>query len=475
MIFQRPPFRPPTSPADAAPCDAAAAPQVLIVYYSLSGVTAVVAKRLAEHLQADVLALGPQGEPARGLTGRLAAWWQQLRGAADSAAAAPPTAPDRRYRLVLIGAPIWLLRPAAPLWSALRALDLRGAAVAGFFTMTHAYNPYSAARLAAQVQAGGGRYLSHFTVQYRGAPERAGHDAALHLQIDSLLTAHLPAWQQQARLDPAGLRQPDSAPRPRPSAVEQVRRSTVLVGLQPRGTRPPLFCVTSGYGDVLALATLAQQVGQDQPFYVLQPPTDLKVVPLVGDAAHTQHRLDLVRAYVEAIRQVAPRGPYRIAGYSAGGLMASAVAEYLSGSGAAVEHLILLDPAGSVPRWEYRLFTSLKAWVNRRIPRIDPRRSRVWHLYHAYFTDDGFMLHVGAVTGYVPYRCAARTTFINATGSLMRFTLRLPRWRWAVGEQLALREVPGDHLTFFRAPHVATLALCLRELLREPPAPAAAP
>ncbi len=106
---------------------------------------------------------------------------------------------------------------------------MRGAAVAGFFTMTHAYNPYSAARLAAQVQAGGGRYLSHFTVQYRGAPERAGHDAALHLQIDSLLSAHLPAWQQQARLDPAGLRQPDSAPRPQATAAPHRRRCQIAL------------------------------------------------------------------------------------------------------------------------------------------------------------------------------------------------------------------------------------------------------
>jgi thioesterase domain-containing protein len=389
-------------------------------------------------------------------------------------AAPPPVAtPPGRYRLILVGTPIWFSRPAAPLLSALSTLDLRGAAVAGFFTLTHGYDAAaSVSSLAEAVRARGGRYLGHFTVKHRRSRQAASEDAALLQQVDSLVAAHLPSWQEQAKLGAGAIQKP----LPRPQAPTPRSHASVLVGLQPRGSKPPLFCVTSGYGDVLALAALAQQIGPEQPFYVLQPSTELKAAPLADPLSHLQHRLALTRTYAEAIRQVAPTGPYRIAGYSAGGLMAAAVAEYLTGGGAEVEHLILLDPAGSVPGWEYRLFLSLKSWVNRHIPSVDPRRSRVFHVYHAYFTDDGFLLHVGAVTDYVPSRAATRITFVNARDSLMRFTLRLKRWRRAVGETLEFREVPGDHLTFFRMPNAATLALCLRELLREDrPRPTPAP
>src|SRR6185436_15152495 len=119
--------------------------------------------------------------------------------------------------------------------------------------------------------------------------------------------------------------------------------------LKPCGSRPPLFCVTSGYGDVLALTALAQRMAAERPFYALQPPLDMAAAPLAGPEASAARRVELCRAYAEAIRKVAPHGPYHLAGYSAGGLMAAAVAAHLRGAGAAVRDLFLLDPAGSVP------------------------------------------------------------------------------------------------------------------------------
>ncbi|HEY6397455.1 MAG TPA: amino acid adenylation domain-containing protein, partial [Solirubrobacteraceae bacterium] len=47
-------------------------------------------------------------------------------------------------------------------------------------------------------------------------------------------------------------------------------RFTSLVAIQPRGSRPPLFCFHGGAGTILHLAELSRRLGPDQPFYALQ-------------------------------------------------------------------------------------------------------------------------------------------------------------------------------------------------------------
>lgn len=452
-------LRPPVSAASTAAVRPA---DVLVVYYSFSGVTEAVARRIAARFSADLLALDSHGtlagvndaSPGRplGLLGRLRALREALHGAR---VAAPPRIEPRR-RLVLVLAPIWLFGPAPPLVARLREVDWGGAAVFGIFTYATVYAPHTARVLAESVEARGGRYMGHAGLRLRGAD-----DPALGREIDALIDAHLPAWRLLARLDPE--RPTASVPAPRPASARV--GGSILVSLKPRGSLPPLFCVTSGYGDVLALAALASRMAPERPFYALQPPPELPAEPLAGPEAIARRRVELCCAYADAIRSVTPRGPYHLAGYSAGALMATVVAAHLRGIGDEVRHLILLDPPGGVPPWEYRLFVRARALVQRHIPKLAPDRARILHVYHAYFTDAGFLHHVGAVTGYTPHRAADRVTFVTARDSLMRFTIRILRWRAALGDALEFRSVPGDHLTFLRPPHVDALAACIRDLL----------
>ncbi|HEX9810361.1 MAG TPA: non-ribosomal peptide synthetase [Alphaproteobacteria bacterium] len=110
-----------------------------------------------------------------------------------------------------------------------------------------------------------------------------------------------------------------------------------LVALKPGGTRPPFFCVHGGDGHVIGFRHLANLLGDDQPFYALQPPWTFANGPLpetVGDMAET---------YIAAMRAVQPRGPYALGGYSFGGAVAYEMACRLRRAGEPVALLAILD------------------------------------------------------------------------------------------------------------------------------------
>jgi thioesterase domain-containing protein/acyl carrier protein len=110
-----------------------------------------------------------------------------------------------------------------------------------------------------------------------------------------------------------------------------------LVPIQPAGSRPPLFCVHPGGGNVLAYAPLARHLGSDQPFYAFQAP-GLEVGQQPLDSVE-----QMSACYLAALRQAQPQGPYRLAGHSFGGLVAYEMARQLREQGYAVSLLALLD------------------------------------------------------------------------------------------------------------------------------------
>ncbi len=59
--------------------------------------------------------------------------------------------------------------------------------------------------------------------------------------------------------------------------------------------------------------------------------------------------VELAKVQVASIREIQPSGPYRIAGYSFGGLVALEIAQQLRGDGQEVELLFLLDPMPPYP------------------------------------------------------------------------------------------------------------------------------
>ncbi|HYK42874.1 MAG TPA: amino acid adenylation domain-containing protein, partial [Thermoanaerobaculia bacterium] len=110
-----------------------------------------------------------------------------------------------------------------------------------------------------------------------------------------------------------------------------------LVPIQARGTRPPLFCMHAGAGTILYYQELARLLGPDQPIYGLQ------AQGLYGDAPPHADIEEMAAHYAREIRTVQPEGPYHLAGFCFGGLLAFAVAQRLRMEGNEIGLLASFD------------------------------------------------------------------------------------------------------------------------------------
>jgi non-ribosomal peptide synthetase component F/thioesterase domain-containing protein/acyl carrier protein len=116
-----------------------------------------------------------------------------------------------------------------------------------------------------------------------------------------------------------------------------------LVPIQPAGAGRPFFCVHPGGGIVYCYQELARRLGTDQPFYGLQAS---------GLDAGTEpfDRIEPMAArYIAAVRAVQPAGPYRLGGWSLGGLVAYEMACQLRAQGEEVSELVIFDTPAPPP------------------------------------------------------------------------------------------------------------------------------
>jgi amino acid adenylation domain-containing protein len=117
-----------------------------------------------------------------------------------------------------------------------------------------------------------------------------------------------------------------------------------LVPIRASGGLPPLFLVHPLGGNVLCYVRLAKHLAADQPVYGLQAAGG------VAGSAPLCSVPELADSYLAAIRRVRPHGPYRIGGWSFGGIVAFEMARRLRlDDQDAVEALILLDPIAHRP------------------------------------------------------------------------------------------------------------------------------
>jgi amino acid adenylation domain-containing protein len=116
---------------------------------------------------------------------------------------------------------------------------------------------------------------------------------------------------------------------------ETPEAATPLVPLWTEGTRRPLFLVHPVGGSVFCYTDLVRALGPDQPVYGLQSPED--------DATAPASLEEMAGRYLKALHAVQPEGPYRLGGWSMGGVVAFEMARQLSTRGEEVEQLAVLD------------------------------------------------------------------------------------------------------------------------------------
>jgi amino acid adenylation domain-containing protein len=116
------------------------------------------------------------------------------------------------------------------------------------------------------------------------------------------------------------------------------------VAVRQTGSRRPLFLAHEGAGSVAYAQVLHPHLDPEIPVYVLPAAPDSEPPLRTVQAMATR--------MVRMIREVQPEGPYRVAGWSFGGLLAYEIAAQLIGQDQAVEFVGMMDtrhPAGAGP------------------------------------------------------------------------------------------------------------------------------
>ncbi|MEM7581911.1 MAG: amino acid adenylation domain-containing protein [Acidobacteriota bacterium] len=281
------------------------------------------------------------------------------------------------------------------------------------------------------------------------------------------------------------------------SASDQpmVEASSCLVPLRAHGKRSPLFLVHAADGDATAFLPLVSALDEDQPVYGLQAPG------LADAGSEVPHKTlsDLASHYVDEICRAQPQGPYRLGGWSMGGVIALEMARQLETAGRHVDFVALLDsvphpvedpelaglegplqqlaafgsalgldgPAlrslasglASLDEADLLSELAMRASAAGRLPRgVDSvdlqRRLAVYEAHLAAWTDHELASIVAPRVLFAAGDEDART--------------RSQTWL-ATGVPVEVQPVSGDHHSILRPPAVTALAAALGELLKAPP------
>jgi thioesterase domain-containing protein/acyl carrier protein len=112
---------------------------------------------------------------------------------------------------------------------------------------------------------------------------------------------------------------------------------TSIVPIQPYGDCPPLFCVHPAGGMVQCYMGLSRLLGAEQPLYGLQSkglePNQPALISIEEMAA----------SYIQDLRAIQPHGPYHLAGWSLGGIVAYEIAQQLTAQQEEVRMLALFE------------------------------------------------------------------------------------------------------------------------------------
>jgi thioesterase domain-containing protein len=129
--------------------------------------------------------------------------------------------------------------------------------------------------------------------------------------------------------------------------VHSLRSS--LVAVQPSGTKLPLFCVHGHSGEIFQCRNLPLSLGADQPVF------GLRSQGLSGETPYFTVD-EMASHYLREIRAVQWKGPYFLAGYCFGGMVAYEMARLLKTQGQEVALLVMFNtPApGSLKWWPFK-------------------------------------------------------------------------------------------------------------------------
>nr|WP_223194784.1 non-ribosomal peptide synthase/polyketide synthase [Pseudomonas sp. PSB18] len=258
------------------------------------------------------------------------------------------------------------------------------------------------------------------------------------------------------------------------------------------GRQPPLFFIHEGTGEALPYERLASHLDPELGLYAVQAAAELE------DGVDNP---TLAKRYITLLRAVQPDGPYRLAGWSAGGVLAYEMARQLLGEDEQVTFLGLIDssqpgalraPVLPFSLDESELREQLLGYLATQ--QVDEDRQVPWHSG----LDLDAVLATARSRGWLPpafdrpaliRRARLNLTLRNAMVRYRPAPLGLPvhlfravstrpeltgardlgaDWRTLLGADLVEQRIAGDHWSIMRDPtHLQGLAAALERALAQ--------
>lgn len=231
------------------------------------------------------------------------------------------------------------------------------------------------------------------------------------------------------------------------------------------GSRRPLFVTHVRDGHLSDYYQLAHCLAPDQPVYGLQ------ARGVFGQGRPDSSIEEIALNCIESMKLAQPKGPYQIAGYSSGGVVAYEMAQQLHRQGESVSLLVLIDTidtsAFSSKAWKVAFQSALGG-------KTHPLRNLVyWGLsYYSKITRPGSLndirkAHRRAHMSYRPLPYEGRLVYILAEASLKDTEMEFLAWRDSFRPGVEKIVLPGTHGGLVAHPGVRALAEQLQRLMDE--------
>ena len=268
-----------------------------------------------------------------------------------------------------------------------------------------------------------------------------------------------------------------------------------LTPLQVQPGAPPLYFVHPAGGALFWYLALLQQLGATYNAYGLQGHG------LYGDQAPLTSIPAMAHSYVTAIKAKQPTGPYTLAGYSMGGVIAFEVAQQLREQGDRIANLFLLDaylytarlpyPGRDIADEDERLIVRMLAalpqgqsrQLHQQLRRLPDHQTRIAHLFALgqqsgripptyTLVDlrrmyDAMAAHVEALSSYQPRPYAGKVIFVQCQDRSESTIVPYLDWAKVAHGGVEQHQAPGKHSTLMEEPQVQAVARILHRYLQQ--------
>ncbi|GAB3738136.1 amino acid adenylation domain-containing protein [Spirosoma lituiforme] len=264
-----------------------------------------------------------------------------------------------------------------------------------------------------------------------------------------------------------------------------------LVPIKPLGTKTPLYIIHGAGLHVMLFNTLAKNMDADQPIFGLQA----KGINGVDEPLSSIE--EIAAYYIMAIRAQNPDGPYALAGYSFGGIIAYEMCRQLKQMGKEVKVLAMFDThadqSNYLDPWISKVwgnvqiglkkylytFVLLKKDISGTISykkgsikrRVTTMYSKLKYTanYHKVFYGNQHKVHKSNQQATRNYRLTPQHVTVDLFRAEKRMyyiqDFEFLGWKPFALEGVTVHKVPGDHVSLFNPPNDKEFALALQNLL----------